>query len=803
MATHILGIRHHGPGSAKNVKAFLEQLQPDMVLVEGPPEADGILQWAAHKELKPPVAILCYQPDNPQQSAFYPFAEFSPEWQAILYARKNNIHVRFMDLPAANSFAIEAERKKEAEQKVEQENTGEEKTTNDDDIVAINNIVLLNKDMMLNAVPKRSQSHQSLKSRSHKKSISSAEEIPAGENEIIQIRLDPIGHLAYAAGYNDGEKWWEHTFEHRRDDEAVFDAVNEAMQALREMLPAKDDKQEQLREAYMRKTIRQAEKEMFRNIVVICGAWHAPALIDMPKQKDDNDLLKGLPKVKVECTWIPWTYSRLSFYSGYGAGIASPGWYEHIWQHPKDDGTRWMAKVARLFRNKQVDTSVAHVIEAVRLAESLASLRNLSKAGLEELNEATLSILCNGEPVMMNLLHDELIVSNKIGEVPEDIPKPPLQLDIEKQQKRLRLPATADWKDYTLDLRKENDLERSIFLHRLQLLNIKWGHKSDVSGKGTFKEQWRLQWDPAFSIDIIERGAFGNTTEEAATKYVIQSAGEANALFAVCALLENTIPAELPVAIEALIQQVNNLAAASGDVIQLMEVIPGLVNVSRYGNVRKTDADLVMGIINSMITRICVSLPAACTGINEDAADHLLELFAKTNNAVNLLQQTTIAEQWQQTLTVVAAAKNTAPLIGGYATRLLADYKLITGDELVKAFFYAMSTATAPAIAAAWLEGFLKGSGTILLIDNDLWGVVNNWVDQLDEEIFTQVLPLLRRTFSSFSHPERRKLGEKVRSGGSSAGVLQKTVTGIDSDRAKKGIDIVMQMMGYTVTTEE
>ena len=107
MATHILGIRHHGPGSARNVKAFLESVKPDIVLVEGPPEADGILEWATHKELKPPVAILCYQPDNPQHSAFYPFAEFSPEWQAILYAKQNSIHVRFMDLPSANQFAIE------------------------------------------------------------------------------------------------------------------------------------------------------------------------------------------------------------------------------------------------------------------------------------------------------------------------------------------------------------------------------------------------------------------------------------------------------------------------------------------------------------------------------------------------------------------------------------------------------------------------------------------------------------------------------------------------------------------------
>jgi Family of unknown function (DUF5682) len=107
-----------------------------------------------------------------------------------------------------------------------------------------------------------------------------------------------------------------------------------------------------------------------------------------------------------------------------------------------------------------------------------------------------------------------------------------------------------------------------------------------------------------------------------------------------------------------------------------------------------------------------------------------------------------------------------------------------------------MSSATAPGIAAAWLEGFLKGSGTILLIDNDLWNVVNNWVEQLDEEVFTQVLPLLRRTFSNFSKPERRKLGEKVKSGSNGVVIKQKEV-GIDSERAKKGIDVVMRLMGY------
>ncbi|MFL5747048.1 MAG: DUF5682 family protein [Niastella sp.] len=742
---HILGIRHHGPGSARNVKEFLETIKPDIVLVEGPPEADSLLQWVNHAELKPPVAILVYQPDDPQRSSFYPFAEFSPEWQAIAYARRNNIHVRFMDLPISHQIALEKE-KKEPPASPEP---------------SVNSYMVRNNE--------------------------------AGQR--IAFAKDPISYLAEAAGYDDGEKWWEHMFEHRQSNEQVFDAVTEAMQVLRETMPGKEDRAEQCREAWMRKTIRQAEKEMFRNIAVICGAWHAPALVTMPGAKEDNELLKGLPKVKVECTWIPWTYSRLSYYSGYGAGIESPGWYDHIWHHPADDGTRWMAKVARLFRTKQMDTSVAHVIEAVRLAESLASMRHLYKAGLDELNEATRTVLCNGESIQMQLINDELIVSNRIGEVPQEIPKPPLQLDIEKTQKRLRLPATADWKDYTLDLRKENDLERSIFLHRLQLMEINWGKRQEVSGKGTFKEQWRLQWSPELSINIIEKGNCGNTVAEAAEKFVISKASEADSLSVVTALLENTIPAELHRAVEICIQRINNLAAASGDVIQLMEVVPGLVQASRYGSVRKTDADLVLGIVNSMLTRICVSLAAACTAVSDEAAQKLLESFFKLNDAVNVLQQADITSQWQQTLQAIASGNNTSPTIAGYATRLLSDYKLLEGEDLVRVFYYAMSTATLPDKAAAWLEGFLKGSGTILLIDNDLWNLVNNWVDSLDEETFTRVLPLLRRTFAGFSSPERKKLGEKVKSGGGGTPIKQ-VESNIDEERAKQGIPVIMQLLG-------
>ena len=280
-----------------------------------------------------------------------------------------------------------------------------------------------------------------------------------------------------------------------------------------------------------------------------------------------------------------------------------------------------------------------------------------------------------------------MIVGHQIGEVPAEIPKPPLQLDIEKQQKKLRLPATADFKDYTLDLRNPTDLERSILLHRLNLLGIAWGQQQYVAGKGTFKEQWRLQWDPGFSVEIIERGNLGNTVAEAAGNAVLNQAKSAKDLKVISGLLERSIPAELPGTIEVLIQQLNNMAAASADVIELMEIVPGLITVARYGNVRKTDATMVQSIINSIVTRICISLPNACVAIDDDACQQLLGLFQKLNDGINLSQEAETTLGWQQTLRIITANKNTSPGIGGYSTRLLHDGKLLEGDQLMQYFW--------------------------------------------------------------------------------------------------------------------
>ncbi len=747
MSIHIFGIRHHGPGSAGSLHQALEKLQPDIILIEGPPDAESLLPIVVSPQMQPPIALLIYLTDNPKKSVYYPFAIFSPEWQAIQFGLSNNIPVRFMDLPLTHRMAISPTGI--AEGIAEEE--GDKETR--------------------------------------------------GEGEQCKIPEDPLGLLAQTAGYSDGERWWERMVETRRDSVDLFTAILEAMTAVREEMPPLENTMEAKREAYMRKTIRTAQKEGFECIAVVCGAWHAPALSQMPAAKEDTALLKGLPKIKVQATWIPWTYGRLSYSSGYGAGIESPGWYHHLWEWGIGNGAlgighgalgmghgelvseeeistaasicaapsisiSWMTKVARLLREEDLDASSAHVIEAVRLAESLAALRNLSLPGLTELNEATQTVMCFGSDLPMQLIYDKLIVGECLGKVPDETPMVPLQQDLVRLQKRLRMPPEPTEKMYDLDLRKENDLARSHLLHRLNLLDIPWGQFQETRGKkGTFHEFWLVQWHPEFAVNLIEAGIWGNTIADAANSKACNIADSTQELPTLTNLLNKVILSDLPDAVIYLMSRLQNAAALTSDVTHLMNALPPLVKVLRYGNVRQTDTAMVSHVVDGLVARICIGLPGACVYVDDHAAAVMYENVIQVNNAIALLQNQEYISSWQQVLAQIADNSHVHGLISGRCCRLLLDAGVLDATEIARRMGLALSSAIETSQAAAWVEGFLKGSGLLLLHDDKLWQVLDNWVCNLSEDLFVASLPLLRRTFSTFSEVERRQMGERVKNG--------------------------------------
>lgn len=576
---------------------------------------------------------------------------------------------------------------------------------------------------------------------------------------------DPLRTMARLAGYSDFERWWERLIEDRGagDAAAVFGAIHEAMQALRESGRA-PGQGEGLREAAMRQQLRAAHREGFQRIAVICGAWHAPALSSMPPASQDAALLKGLPKAKVEATWIPWTHGRLAKASGYGAGVESPGWYEHLWTAPTETSSvAWVSRVAQLLRAEDLDASPAHVIETVRLAETLAAFRMRRAVGLDEMNEAVETVLLSGDAAPVALIHRKLIIGERLGEVPPESSAVPVQRDFDVTLKRLRLKLEASPRTLDLDLRKEGDRERSHLIHRLALLGIPWGQAFDGRGKlGTFHELWSIEWQPDFAVELISAAQYGNTVEAAAAERARQKAGAATALPELTALIEPVLKASVSTAAPQVLARLAALAALAPDVGHLMDTIPPLATVVRYGDVRQTDRDTVRHVIAELLTRICVSVPAACGALNDDAAAQMVERLNATHRAVLLLDEEDRRARWLEMLARLGELPNLHGLIAGRAVRLLLDISALSHQEAARRAAQSLSPGMTPLAGAAWIEGFLAGSGAVLLANRPLWELIDAWVRGLKPEVFESTLPLLRRTFSTFAAAERRQMGERV-----------------------------------------
>ncbi|MDX2175962.1 MAG: DUF5682 family protein [Candidatus Sumerlaeia bacterium] len=757
----VFGIRHHGPGSARSLLRALEELRPDCVLVEGPGDATHLAALAADPAMKPPVALMVYDPEEPSRGAFYPFAEFSPEWQALRHAAAAGVPARFIDLPQRHWLALRKQLEEAAAAAAEP-----------DDAVEADD----------SAVPGEAGPEQD-------------EELPP------EWRRDPLALLARAAGSDDPERWWEQLVEQRSGRDGVFEAVAEAMAAVRAEVGA--DERDLLREAWMRSEIREARKEGFERIAVVCGAWHAPALAAMPAAKEDAGLLRGLPKIKTEATWAPWTYERLASGSGYAAGVESPGWYEFLWRNSGAEGggglpARWLARVAAVLRERDFDVSPGHLIEAVRLVDALCAVRGVHAPGLREMDEAAVSVMLFGEPAPLALIRKTLVVGVALGEVPEGVPAPPLRADLERQQKRLRLKPTADHKDVDLDLRNATDLERSRLLHRLLLLDVHWGAMREAGGRGTFRESWRLQWLPELAVSVVAASVHGNTVENAAGARAVKLARETKRIAELATLALAVLPAELPDAVAAVMERLGALAAVSGDAVQLLDALPPLARACRYGDVRGTDPGGILRVFESMAARACIGLKAACVALDDEAAGAMAARFTAVDAAIGLLERAALLGEWRRALAGLLGGTPPHGLVAGRACRLLLDGGALAADEAAVQFGLALSRSCDAAAAGAWVEGFLGGSGMLLVHSDVLWGIVDGWLCGLPREAFIDVLPVLRRTFSRFEAAERRMMGERVRRPSGTAAVASPAVAaeGFDAERADAVLPLLAALLG-------
>jgi len=766
---HILGIRHHGPGSARSVCNALASIQPDCILIEGPPDANTIIAQLQHADFKPPVALLLNTPIQKEvrsQAVFYPFAEFSPEWQALQYALRKQVAVEFMDLPLQHRFALE---KQWAEQRLQQEQVladeQEVELNQQDDIEPEHNL----------------------------------------EQHYLSIRRDPIQLLAEQAGYQDSERFWEHLVEQQPHAGQMFTAISDAMAALRDHLlsqqpenyTSEDQLLEQYREAYMRKVIKQAEKQGYQNIVVICGAWHAPILADLKAQnKADTALLKGLPKVKVDAAWIAWTHGRLSRDTGYGAGVNAVGWYTHLWKHYQHaldtdvDGEKitidWLSQFAHALRQAGHDASSAQIIDAVQLIQALLQLRGRRIPDLEDLFEVIRSVLNHGldlpQPVLAKLLEDE-----QLGQVPDELIELPIQKDFLQQVKHFRLKLEAPHRDITLDLREAFDLAKSQFLHCVKLLGLAWAELTSTGAKqGNFKEIWQLSWQPESSLYLNEMSLWGNSIQLATQSYLENQIKQCEDVAQIAQLIENILLSGLDQSLNLALDKLNELTTQHQDPSIILATLKPLITAIRYGSVRQFSMQHLHQLVEHLAIRLMLSLPNYCVQLNAEMAQQFAQQLQALYELLEQLQKDELQQLWQDTLQQLLYLEQMQGYLHGCCVRLAREQQLIDVEQTQGFLSRALSIGQTADYSAAWFEGFLTHQALLLIHEQSLWDAVSQWVNQLQEQQFIELLPILARTASSFSPAEAQQLIQKVTQ---KSTTVKQEVGALDIARAQMVLD--------------
>lgn len=799
--TRVFGIRHHGPGSARSLRLALEHYRPDTILIEGPADADPLTAFVDDPGLVPPVAMLAYVHDAPTRAAFWPFAQFSPEWQALRYAAEHDVPVRFCDLPATTVLALDAGPGDSIDPLAELASAAGyddaerwwdaivESTTDIDTFDALTEAMGALRDSIARDEPPTGPS-------------------PLGARPSAGRDTEPADDSATnsssAASDPANSEYENHTPRDHSDPTGSNDNRNNpASSRPGERLPVppahKIDAHTLRREACMRQTIRKALKDGARRVAIVCGAWHAPALVEpLGPAAPDARLLKGLPKVKARLTWVPWTHSRLSAASGYGAGVASPGWYHHLFTETEQPIARWLTKVADALRRHDLPVSSAHIIEAVRLAETLAALRDRPLAGLSEVTEATRAVLCDGDESMLQLVGAELVIGEAIGAVPATTPTVPLDADLRAKARTLRLKQQPEPTLMELDLRKERDRLKSRLLHQLRILDVEWGTPTDseVRATGTFRETWTLRWEPEFAVAVIEASRWGTTVASAAETKLLDTAGrEDRTVGDLTDALGLALLADLGGAVGELIGRLESVAALDHDVTHLLAALPELVRTLRYGDVRGTDTAALTHVADGMLIRICAGLPGAVTGLDTDAALQLRALIDAGHTAIHIRDDPAAREAWLATLHRIADRDDIHGAIVGRAVRLLCDAERIDQAESARRLAAALSIGSSAAAKAEWIDGFLGGRGLLLVHDRELLRLIDDWLRTLDDEQFVQTLPLLRRTFGAFESGERRAIGAAVRDGVSAtAGAAN--VRQLDPERGARAMRVVAEILG-------
>jgi hypothetical protein len=729
---NVFGVRHLSPAGAWHLRRYLDQIKPDVVLIEGLSDATELIPQVTRKGTKPPIALLAYTESLPVRTLIYPLARYSPEFQAMCWADEHDVAVEFIDLPSDVFLAL---------QDIEQEQ----------------------RDKLRKRSPDTTEPDQA---------PTPPPEVPVSLYETCARR----------AGEPDYETYWERNFEHNIDDDSYRLAAYEFGQSLRELeQDAPRWRAENLvREAFMRRKIEAAiaAGNKPEKIVAVVGAFHAPVLTgEFPAMSDDE--LASLRRRSSKFTLMPYSYFKLSTQSGYGAGNQAPAYFELLWEALQRDDlaglpSRYLSLVARNLRESGTHRSTAEVIEGVRLANTLSALKDGLAPTLIDLRDSAVTLIGHGEVTTVKEAIARVEVGTTIGELPKGVSQTSIQADFERELTRLKLEKykTTVQQALSLDLRENRqaksvesaflDLNRSSFFHRLRILGVDFVTPVRTSQQSTtWAEKWILQWSPESEIELIEAVLLGETVELAAGYKFKTILDSCESIAQAAEVVHDACQCGMVKAMEAARQRLQELSATSSDMIAIAHAAHVLGLIIRYGDVRKFDPEPLFPLVEELFVESALSLHAAA-GCDNEAATKMFVAIDETNQVALEHADRVDEALWIESLRKLSDADDRNPLLSGFACAILLERGLLANEELIREVSRRLSPGVPADLGAGWFEGLSKRNRYALLARQVLWQQLADYVASLDEDHFRRSLVFLRRAFGGFSAREKRQITENL-----------------------------------------
>lgn len=742
----ILGIRHHSPACARLVGERIRALRPAHVLIEGPADFNARLDelFLPHRL---PVAIYSHlSGDALHRGSWSPFAEHSPEWQALQAGREVGAQVHFIDLPAWH------------------------------------------------------EAFSGLENRYADAADAESERRADAYEQALTEALSVQGRDAL----------WDHLFEDGCEGDELARRLTAYFDRLRpadDPGSLGNQSREQMMAAWIAWAMGQvAQQPSGAPVLVVCGGYHAPALARLWPQVAATAKPPPVPEpsaravqgsaapVRYGSYLVPYTFKRLDAFAGYASGMPSPAWYQWLWERGLDGAAdHALQQVMRRLREKKLAASTADLLAVVVRAQGLARLRGHPFALRSDWLDALAGALVKGaldaplpwtyrgpirpgtDPVLVQVM--DVLAGDVLGQLAPGTPQPPLVHSVQAELQALGIELRGTLK---LDLLGEAGRMRSRVLHRLALLRLPGvvrsaGPKQAMSGERT--EVWTLSQPLEQQAALIEAGAWGATLIDAARARLEDDLRQAQGrIAALAAGLNRAAWAGLADVSGALLGELRQAIANEPRFEALAPALDTLHTLLRHGQMLgMADAPVLRVLVEAGFDRALWLLePAAAVaaadmddhldgmrGLRRIVADHLADLEEGAATTLSLEPARALAV-WLRKAADRASAPISRGAAAGAAFSLAGRRGLEVEADLGVDDTIGLLQSMGPDDLGDALCGLLALAREALLSQPAFAAGVDRMVRALDNADFVRAMPALRGAFAWLPPQERAALADQV-----------------------------------------